>query len=284
MQIIRGLVNLRPSSRGLALTIGNFDGVHLGHRAILDRLRERARALDVPTAVVTFEPTPREYFDPAHAPARLMRLRDKAAALDAAGVDRLVLLRFDERLRALSADDFAEQVLAGALAARHVVIGAGFRFGRGRSGTVDLLAGHGRRLGFSVDAVAPVMPGRRAGQLDARARGARGRRPAYGAPPARSRLQHERTGDRRPQARPRRSAMPTANMRLHRRVTPLSGIFAVRVRGLGEGALARCRVARHAADASVAANCCSRRTCSISAATCTAAISRSSSSRGCATS
>jgi riboflavin kinase / FMN adenylyltransferase len=235
MQITRGLVNLRPSSRGLALTIGNFDGVHLGHRAILDRLRERARSLDVPTAVVTFEPNPREYFDPAHAPARLMRLRDKAAALAAAGVDRLVLLRFDERLRALSADEFAGQVLAGALAARHVVIGSGFRFGRGRSGTVEILADHGRRLGFGVEAVEPVMQdGERVSSTRVRAALAAGDLPAVRRLLGRDFSISGRVIDGRKLGRS--LGYPTANMRLHRRVTPLFGIFAVRVRGIGEGA------------------------------------------------
>lgn len=235
MQIIRGLVNLRPSSRGLAVTIGNFDGVHLGHRAILDRLLLRARELGVPAAVLTFEPNPREYFDPANAPARLMRLRDKAAALAGAGVDRLVLLRFDERLRALGPAEFVEQVLAGAMGARHVVIGSGFRFGRGRSGTVEVLESLGRRVGFGVDAVEPVMlDGERVSSTRVRAALAAGDLPAVRRLLGRDfSISGRVMGGRR---LGRTLGYPTANMRLHRRVTPLHGVFAVRVRGLGEGA------------------------------------------------
>ncbi len=235
MQITRGLVNLRPSSRGLALTIGNFDGVHLGHRSILDRLRLRARALGLPAAVLTFEPNPREFFDPTNAPARLMRLRDKATALAAAGVDRLVLLRFDERLRALSADEFVEQVLAGALGVRHVVIGSGFRFGRGRAGTVERLAEQGRRFGFEVDALEPVeVDGERVSSTRVRAALATGDLPRVRRLLGRDFSISGRVIEG--QKLGRTLGYPTANMRLHRRVTPLHGIFAVRVRGVGEGA------------------------------------------------
>ena len=235
MQIIRGLVNLRPSSRGLALTIGNFDGVHLGHRSILDRLLLRARELGVPAAVLTFEPNPREYFDPANAPARLMRLRDKAVALAAAGVDQLVLLRFDERLRALDPRQFAVQVLAGALGARHVVIGSGFRFGRGRAGTVEMLESLGRETGFGVDAVEPVLlDGERVSSTRVRAALAAGDLPAVRRLLGRDFSISGRVMDGRKLGRT--LGYPTANMRLHRRVTPLHGVFAVRVRGLGEGA------------------------------------------------
>lgn len=235
MQITRGLVNLRPSSLGLALTIGNFDGVHLGHRSILDRLRMRARALELPTAVLTFEPNPREFFDPGNAPARLMRLRDKAVALAAAGVDRLVLLRFDERLRALTAEQFVEQVLVGALGARHVVIGSGFRFGRGRAGTVAELAELGGRLGFGVDALeAVVVDGERVSSTRVRAALAAGDLSGVRRLLGRDFSISGRVIEGRKLGR--KLGYPTANMRLHRRVTPLHGVFAVRVRGLGEGA------------------------------------------------
>jgi len=232
MQIIRGLSRARPPGPGVAVTIGNFDGVHLGHRAILGRLQQRADELALETAVLTFEPNPREYLDPANAPARLMRLRDKAAALAALGIDQLVLLRFDERLRALTAEEFIEQVLVEALAARHVVIGAGFRFGRGRTGTVELLAEHGRRAGFSVDAVAPVgQAGERVSSTRVRAALAAGDLVTVRRLLGRDFSMSGRVIGGRQLGRTLGYA--TANMRLHRRVTPLSGVFAVRVRGLG---------------------------------------------------
>ncbi|EGH24254.1 bifunctional riboflavin kinase/FMN adenylyltransferase, partial [Pseudomonas amygdali pv. mori str. 301020] len=108
MQLVRGLHNLRPEHRGCVATIGNFDGVHRGHQAILARLRERAVELGVPSCVVIFEPQPREFFAPETAPARLARLRDKIELLSAEGVDRVLCLSFNQRLCKLSAASFVE--------------------------------------------------------------------------------------------------------------------------------------------------------------------------------
>ena len=131
MQIVRGLHNLRPEHRGSALTIGNYDGVHRGHQAVLATLRARAQALGAAVTVVTFEPTPQEYFGGSSAPSRLMRLRDKLLVLAEHGVRRVLCLRFDRVLAGLSAGEFVERVLVRGLGARHVVVGADFRFGRG---------------------------------------------------------------------------------------------------------------------------------------------------------
>ena len=157
MKIVRGLTNARPSDRGCVLTIGNFDGMHLGHEGIVRQLAVRGREHGLPTALLTFEPNPREYFDPANAPARLMRLRDKAARLAELGVERLILLKFDERLRSWDGQAFIERVLVEALGVRHIVIGSEFRFGKSRSGTVALLREAGRSLGFGVDEVGAVV-------------------------------------------------------------------------------------------------------------------------------
>ena len=112
MQLVRGLHNLRPQHRGCVATIGNFDGVHRGHQAILARLRERAVELGVPSCVVIFEPQPREFFTPETAPARLARLRDKLQLLAEEGVDRVLCLAFNQRLRSLSAAEFAAPATA----------------------------------------------------------------------------------------------------------------------------------------------------------------------------
>jgi len=236
MKIVRGLTNARPSDRGCVLAIGNFDGLHLGHEAILERLAARGREHGLPTAVLTFEPNPREFFDPANAPARLMRLRDKAARLAELGLDRLILLKFDERLRGWDGRSFVERVLVEALGIRHVVIGSAFRFGRGRTGTVDLLREAGQRHGFGVDEVDAVRIGGEtvsstriraalaAGDLDT-ARLLLGR-------------DYRMTGRVMEGRRLGRTlGYATANLRLHRKVTPLSGVFAVRVEGAGEGRL-----------------------------------------------
>ena len=234
MKIIRGLTNARPSERGCVVTIGNFDGVHLGHQAILTRLGERGRELGLPTAVLTFEPNPREYFDPANAPARLMRLRDKASALADLGLDRLVLLKFDARLRNWSAAEFVERVLHEGLGARYVVIGQGFRYGRGRGGDVDSLGRSGAEYGFGVDAVSPFeLDGERVSSTRVRAALGRGDLQAVRRLLGRDyRMTGRVIGGRR---LGRRLGYATANMRLHRKVSPVNGVFAVRVHGVSEG-------------------------------------------------
>ena len=234
MQIVRGLHNLRPSLRGCVATIGNFDGVHLGHQSILARLAARGVEHGLPTCVLTFEPNPREYFDPANAPARLMRLRDKAAALAAIGIDRFVVLRFDEQLRRWDGREFIARVLDEAMGVRHLVIGQGFRFGRGRSGDVPLLVSEGEVRGFGVDAVGAFLrDGERVSSTAIRA--------ALGSGDlalARQLLgrDYRMSGKVILGARLGRTlGYPTANMRLHRRVTPLSGVFALRVAGVDGG-------------------------------------------------
>lgn len=154
MELVRGRHNLRPRHRGCAVTIGNFDGVHLGHQALLRQLAAQARPRHEPVCVVTFEPHPRELLDPEGAPPRLSRLRDKVAALAALEVDRLLLLRFDEQLVEQEPEAFIDDVLVGGLGARHVVVGDDFRFGRRRRGDLALLAAAGRGRGFEVEEAA----------------------------------------------------------------------------------------------------------------------------------
>jgi len=234
MKIVRGLTNARPSDRGCVLAIGNFDGMHLGHEAIVEHLAARGREHRLPTAVLTFEPNPREFFDPANAPARLMRLRDKASRLAELGVDRLILLKFDERLRSWDGTSFVERVLVDGLGVRHVVIGSAFRFGKGRTGTVDLLRQLGGSRGFEVDEVAAVeVAGGRVSST--RIRGALA---AGDLDTARLLLGRDyRMTGRVMQGRRlgRTLGYATANLRLHRKVTPVSGVFAVRVEGAGDG-------------------------------------------------
>ena len=134
MQLVRGLHNLRPEHRGCVATIGNFDGVHRGHQAILARLRERGQALGLPTCVVIFEPQPREYFAPDTAPARLARLRDKVELLAAEGIDRVLCLAFNQRLSQLSAQEFVKAIPVDGLGVRHLEVGDDFRFGCDRAG------------------------------------------------------------------------------------------------------------------------------------------------------
>ena len=151
MQLIRGLHNLPYFAQGSVVTIGDFDGVHLGHQAILARLKETAEQLQAPSCVLIFEPQPREFFAPHRAPARLTPLRDKLQLLAQAGIDYVVCIAFNERFRQLSAQQFVEQVLVKGLAVRHLQIGDDFRFGCDRSGDYDFLQLFGAEHGFSVE-------------------------------------------------------------------------------------------------------------------------------------
>lgn len=146
----RGLINLRPDPRGAAVTIGSFDGVHLGHQAILRQVISRARDLNIESVAMVFEPQPHEFFFGDKAPARLMRLREKALALFAAGIDRVVCLHFNAALRKLSSDEFIQVILVDGLRVKYLVVGDDFRFGRDRAGDVEALRRQRRQFGFEV--------------------------------------------------------------------------------------------------------------------------------------
>lgn len=236
MQVIRGLHNLRAEHRGCVATIGNFDGVHLGHQAVFRHLRERAADFRLPTTVVTFEPQPQEFFTPDAAPARLTRMREKLQALKDAGIERVVLLEFGRKLASMSAAQFVQELLVDGLDVKFLYVGDDFRFGRQRVGDIDLLRRAGDRHGFEVANMNTLMDGearisstriRQAlaqGDLDLAERNL-GR-------PYRicGRVAH---GD----ARGRTIGFPTANIDLHRKVSPVHGVFAVMLYGLAEGPL-----------------------------------------------
>lgn len=141
-----------------AVAIGNFDGVHLGHRALLDRAVRRAEALDACPAVLTFSPHPSRVLAPARAPRLITTEDDKVALLGRAGIEAVLTQRFDRAFAGLSPEAFATEVLAEGLAARHVVVGYDFRFGARRAGDVDTLRDLGDRLGFAVDVISPQTP------------------------------------------------------------------------------------------------------------------------------
>jgi riboflavin kinase/FMN adenylyltransferase len=235
MELIRGLVNLHGRQRGCVVSIGTFDGIHLGHQALLRRLKEHAARLSAPTVVLTFEPTPREYLSPQSAPARLTSFRERWRVLEGLGVDSLMLLRFDEGLRNLTGEAFAG-LLAQDVGARAVVVGHDFRFGRNGEATASVLTEAGPRLGFEVDVVSPVLcDGERvssSGVRDALARGHFALAQRWLGRPYSMRgrvVQGQRLG--------RDLGFPTANLRLERKKTPLQGIFAVRVHGIETTAL-----------------------------------------------
>ena len=156
MRFIRGLHNLPSDWRGCALTIGNFDGVHRGHRELLARTGAWARKLGVPLTVMCFEPTPREYFSPDAAPPRISNLRSKLCDFADAGVDAVVIQRFGPPFCGLDGLQFIESVIHERLRARAIVVGDDFGFGARRSGDMALLRAQAERFGFVVDAVDSV--------------------------------------------------------------------------------------------------------------------------------
>lgn len=147
---IRGVHNLRPEHRGSVVTIGSFDGLHLGHRAIIDQVREKSRRYGVSSVVMMFEPQPKEFFSGEQAPARLMRMREKANALARLGIDRVFCVRFNRAIRQLSAQDFVDQLLVQGLGVKCLVVGDDFRFGCDRKGDFAMLREQGREHGFEV--------------------------------------------------------------------------------------------------------------------------------------
>ncbi len=151
MKLIRGLHNLTQPLQGCVATIGNFDGLHLGHQHIINQLKAVAERYELPSVVILFEPQPVEFFDPEQAPRRLARLRDKITRLAAMNIDYLLCLNFNEALAELSAEDFIQTILIDKLRLRHLVIGDDFRFGKKRSGDFDLLKCSGEKYGFDVE-------------------------------------------------------------------------------------------------------------------------------------
>jgi riboflavin kinase/FMN adenylyltransferase len=223
MQVTHGF--LKSGGVPTGLTIGNFDGVHRGHRAMLDRLVAKARSLGVACSVLTFEPHPREFFSAATAPTRLSRLREKLELIAEAGIHRTHVLRFGARLAAMSAERFIDDVLIRGMGVRWLLVGRDFRFGAKRAGDFEMLKAAGVRQGFGVEAMDDVLEGAQrisssgvraalaAGDLQAAAR-------LLGRPYTMSgRVAHgEKLG--------RTLGFPTANVAL-RRLPPLAGIFAV---------------------------------------------------------
>jgi riboflavin kinase / FMN adenylyltransferase len=155
MRVFRGFHHRHLRSRAHALTIGNFDGVHRGHQAMLALLTNEARHRGLPSCVLTFEPHPRDFFaaragKPELAPARIATLRDKLAELERCGIDEVVVARFDERFAAQPPEAFVDDVLVAGLGARYVLVGDDFRYGARRAGTYDLLDAAGAAKGFDV--------------------------------------------------------------------------------------------------------------------------------------
>jgi riboflavin kinase/FMN adenylyltransferase len=225
---IRGLHNLQSYNQRSVVTIGSFDGVHLGHQAILQQVKATAAMLGFPSVVMTFEPQPQEYFSGEKAPARLMRLREKIDALLEFGIDRVVCLQFNRVLRNLTASEFIHQVLVEGLSIKHLIVGDDFRFGCDRSGDFKMLVEFGKSCDFDVQDTKTLEIDNervsstrvreflqqadfgRASQLLGQPFSIKGR-VVYG----------QQVG--------RKLGFPTANVQLNRYSAPLTGVYAVLV-------------------------------------------------------
>ena len=236
-EIIRGLHNLRPEHAECVATIGSFDGVHLGHQAVLKQVIRKAQSLGLPAVVILFEPQPTEYLSGHNlsrqkAPARLMRFREKAEALFEAGIERVFCLYFNEPLRSLSASDFIEKVIIQGLQPRYMVVGDDFHFGRDRGGEFALLQQAGKAHGFDVENTDTYeFQGQRVSSTRVREVLAQDNfqfaAQLLGKPYTLSGrvIYGQQLG--------RQLGVPTANVPLRRHRSPLFGVFAVQVRLCG---------------------------------------------------
>ncbi|MFO1318176.1 MAG: bifunctional riboflavin kinase/FAD synthetase [Burkholderiales bacterium] len=229
MQVLRAIP--RQADGAIALTIGNFDGVHRGHAAMVARLMEAARSRGLPAAVMTFEPHPREFFSPSDAPARLSPIRDKVDCLRQLGVDRIYVCHFDASFSAQAPEDFVRGVLGERMGVRWLLVGDDFRFGARRAGDLELLKRVGSDVAMTVECMHTVeVDGTRASSTAVRTALAGG----------------DLSGAERLLGRPyaitgrvvggdrigRELGFPTANVRMHLNRPPLMGIFAVEVHGI----------------------------------------------------
>ncbi len=233
MLVIRGKHNLKKQHRGCVATIGNFDGVHLGHQSVLNALKIRAKELNLPSMLITFEPQPLEYFKLNEAPARLTRVKEKLELLRGFGLNRVLLLKFNKDLAFMEPENFIKEILIAGLDIKHLYVGDDFHFGKNRAGDFDLLKQFGSRHGFFVENLATIsdQQGRisstrirkelSSGNFDVASK-CLGRSYSMSG-----KVEHGYKNGRA-------IGFPTINIRLARLKSPLFGVFAVFVNGLDE--------------------------------------------------
>ncbi len=248
MELIRGLHNLRPQHHGCVATIGNFDGVHLGHQHVLEQLADKATEFACPSTVITFEPQPLEYFAGDAAPARLMRLRDKVNALQRYNVGRILALQFNKALANMPYQEFIERVLVKGLGVRYLVVGDDFRFGKGREGTFAHLVEAGKQHQFEVVNMPTFNAETNAEKntgTDAEANRVSSTRIRMALEAGQFKEAEKLLGHHykmtgrvaHGEKLGRELGFPTANIHIHRKVTPLHGIYVVTVSGLKDRAV-----------------------------------------------
>ncbi len=231
MRLIRGLSHLEPLNNGCVLTIGNFDGLHLGHKAVINKLAERGKLLGLPVVAMIFEPQPLEFFLGKKAPSRLMRLREKVIQFAKLPVDDLLILRFNQHFANCDAVQFIEDVLVKKLNVKHLVVGDDFHFGKDRRGTTQMLKEKGKIFGFDVEGTGSFqVAGLRVSSTVIRNALGEGdlalaKRLLGCCYSVCGRVAH---GDKRG----RTIGYPTANIQMFRKNTPINGVFAVTMTGI----------------------------------------------------
>jgi riboflavin kinase / FMN adenylyltransferase len=231
MHLIRGLSHLEPFKNGCVLSIGNFDGLHLGHRAVIKKLAERGEVLGLPVVIMTFEPQPLEYFLGDNAPSRLMCLREKVLEFIKLPVDNLLMVRFNRYFANCDAEQFIDDILINKLNVKHLVIGDDFHFGKARRGNFAMLKEKGALYGFSVEDTGSfqVAGVRISSTLVRDALGAgdliQAEKLLGHCYSVCGRVAH---GEKRG----RTIGYPTANIKMFRKNTPVNGVFAVTMTGI----------------------------------------------------
>lgn len=228
MRLIRGLHNLPPFEQGSVVTIGAFDGVHLGHQALLNDILAQSKTLGLPSVVICFEPLPREFFAPKDSPSRLMNFREKFEALAALGIDYCLRIQFNDRLRQMSATQFIDDVFVNGLNAKHITIGDDFRFGYDRLGGKALLVSLAEQHGYAINDTPSIC------QQDERISSSAIRAALEKADFAQAQLllgkayeMHGRVVYGRQLGRT--LGFPTANIQIHRHKSAMSGVYVVTI-------------------------------------------------------
>lgn len=233
MELIRGIHNIKAQHNGCVLTIGNFDGVHLGHQQVLQKVSEQAKKLNLPSVVMTFEPQPMELFLKDKAPARLTRLRDKFVQLSKLDIDRLLCVNFNHHFASLDADSFIRDLLVKRLGVKFLVVGDDFCFGRGRKGNFAMLKEAGQKFGFEVVSTESFcLEELRVSSTAIRESLAENDSTGTSEMLGRNYSISGRVSHGRKLGRT--IGFPTANIPLKRCVSPVSGVYVVEAYGLGE--------------------------------------------------
>ncbi|WGW00938.1 bifunctional riboflavin kinase/FAD synthetase [Vibrio sp. YMD68] len=233
MELIRGIHNIKPQHKGCVLTIGNFDGVHLGHQQVLDQVTQKAHDLELPSVVMTFEPQPMELFSQDRAPARLTRLRDKYVQLSKLDLDRLLCVNFNRYFASLSAEAFIRDLLVDKLGVKYLVVGDDFCFGKGRTGDFSMLREAGQLFGFDVVSTNSFcLQHQRVSSTGIRNALAEDALDTASEMLGREYSISGRVSHGRKLGRT--IGFPTANIPLKRCVSPVSGVYVVQALGLGQ--------------------------------------------------